>query len=125
MNSNNEMTGEPALYASLVASGVQMAAAFWLPWSDHQVVLVNAVVMAVAGVWVAFSTRSADNGGSVKAAILGFAQAAISLAVAFGWAASAEQTAGVMSFVGLLVAVFIRQTSVPASAPQSSPKLAA
>lgn len=115
MNTNNEATGEPALYASLVASAVQMAAAFWLPWSDQQVVLVNAAVMAAAGVWVAFSTRSADNGGSVKAAILGFAQAIISLAVVFGWSATAEQTAGLMSFVGLLVAVFIRQTSVPKS----------
>lgn len=114
--SNNELTGEPALYASLVASAVQLAAAFWLPWSDAQVSVVNAAVMAAAGVWVAFATRSADSGGSIKAAILGFVQAGMSLAVAFGWQVSPEQTAGVMTFVGLLVAVFVRQTSVPKSA---------
>ncbi|MEV8638073.1 hypothetical protein AB0395_41120 [Streptosporangium sp. NPDC051023] len=113
---NNELTGEPALYASLIASGVQLAAAFWLPWTTAQVAVVNALVLAIAGVWVAFTTRSIDNGGSVKAAILGAAQAAISLAVTFGWHATDEQTAGLMTFVGLLVAVFIRQTSKPKGA---------
>lgn len=116
VKSTSELTGEPALYASLVASAVQLAAAFWLPWTDVQVAVVNAVVVAVAGVWVAFATRSIDNGGSIKAAILGLGQAGISLAVTFGWDASTEQTAGLMTFVGLVVAVFVRQTSRPKSA---------
>lgn len=115
-----ELTGEPALWASLVASGVQLAAAFWLPWSDEQVAVVNAVVLAVAGVWVAFTTRSADNGGSIKAAILGLVQALVSLAVTFGWQVTPEQTAALMTFVGLAVAVFVRQTSVPKSAAKES-----
>jgi uncharacterized membrane protein YeaQ/YmgE (transglycosylase-associated protein family) len=67
-------------------------------------------------VWVAFATRSVDNGGSIKAAILGFVQAAVSAAITFGWEASPEQTAVIMSLVGALVAVFIRQTSRPKSA---------
>lgn len=113
MGNTSELTGEPALWAALVASTVQLSAAFFLPLSDMQVGVINAVVLAAAGVWVAFKTQSADNGGSIKAALLGLVQAGISLAVAFGWEASAEQTAGVMTFVGLLVAVFIRQTSVP------------
>ncbi|GIH70358.1 hypothetical protein [Sphaerimonospora thailandensis] len=113
---NSQLTGEPALWAGLVASAVQLLAAFWLPWSDVQVAGINAVVLAVAGVWVAFTTRSVDNGGSIKAAILGFAQAGISLAVTFGWNATTEQTATLMTFIGLAVAVFIRQTSKPRSA---------
>lgn len=113
---NNELTGEPALYATLVATAVQFAAAFWLPWSDAMVAGVNAAVIAAAGVWVAFATKSADRGGSIKAAILGFVQAAVSAAVTFGWDASPEQTAVLMSLVGALVAVFVRQTSVPKSA---------
>lgn len=113
---NNELTGEPALYATLVATAVQFAAAFWLPWSDAMVAGVNAAVIAAAGVWVAFTTKSADQGGSIKAAILGFVQAAVSAAVTFGWNASPEQTAVLMSLVGALVAVFVRQTSVPKSA---------
>lgn len=111
-----ELVGEPALWAGLVASGVQLVAAFWLPWSTAQVAVVNAAVLAAAGVWVAFSTRSVDNGGSIKAAILGAAQAVISLAVTFGWNVSDEQTATLMTFIGLAVAVFIRQTSRPRNA---------
>lgn len=107
----NELTGEPALWASLAASFVQLLAAFFVPWSDAQVAVINALVLAAAGVWVAFTTKSTDNGGSIKSAILGFVQAGISLAVTFGWHATPEQTAGLMTFIGLLVAVFIRQTS--------------
>ncbi|WP_326646700.1 hypothetical protein OG884_18915 [Streptosporangium sp. NBC_01755] len=120
---NSELTGEPALLASLVASGVQLAAAFFLPWSDAQVAVINAVVLAAAGVWVAFTTTGVDNGGSIKAAILGFVQAGISLAVTFGWKVTPEQTVGLMTFVGLVVAVFIRQTSKPSGAPDAGLKV--
>jgi hypothetical protein len=112
---NNELTGEPAFWASLIASGVQLAAAFFLPISDGQVHLINAAVLAGAGVWVAFKTRSLDNGGSIKAAVVGCVQALISLAIGFGWHATPEQTVAVTAFVGLAVAAFIRQTSKPAA----------
>ena len=116
MSTNNEMTGEPALWATLAASFVQLLAAFFIPWSDAQVAVVNALILAVAGVWVAFTTRSLDNGGAIKSAILGAVQAALSLAITFGWEARPEQTVAIMTFVGLAVAVFIRQTSKPKSA---------
>jgi hypothetical protein len=113
---NNELTGEPALYAALVGSFVQFLAAFFLPLSTEQVAVINAVVIAAAGVYVAFATRSIDNGGSIKSALLGLTQAGISLAVTFGWHMSNEQTASLMGLVGLAVAVFIRQTSKPKGA---------
>lgn len=113
---NNEMSGEPALWAALVASGVQLLAAFWLPLSDDAVAGINAVVLALAGVWVAFTTVSADRGGSIKAAILGVAQALVSLAITFGWQVEPEAVATLMTFVGLAVGMFIRQTSSPKSA---------
>lgn len=113
--SRDELTGEPALWASLVASGIQLLAAFWLPLTNDMVSGLNAVVLAAAGVWVAVTTRSPDNGGSIKAAILGLLQAGISLAVTFGWDVSPEQTATLMTFVGLAVAMFLRQTSTPKS----------
>jgi hypothetical protein len=114
---NNELTGEPAIWATFIASGVQFAAAFFLPLSDNAVAGINAVVLAAAGVYVAFRTKSADNGGSIKAALLGLTQAGVSLAVTFGWHVSNAQTAALMAFVGLGIAAFIRQTSQPASAP--------
>ncbi|MBB4699278.1 hypothetical protein [Sphaerisporangium siamense] len=113
---NNELTGEPALWAGLVASAVQLIAAFWLPLADAQVAGINAVVLAAAGIWVAFTTKATDNGGSIKAAILGLVQAGVSLAVTFGWEVTPEKTATLMTFIGLAVSVFIRQTSRPKSA---------
>ncbi|MFI7448058.1 hypothetical protein ACIBQX_11220 [Nonomuraea sp. NPDC049714] len=113
---SDELTGEPVLYATFVAMVVQFVAAFFLPWSEEMTAGVNAAVLAAAGVWMAFTTRSTDNGGSIKAAILGFVQAAISAAITFGWDATPEKTAVIMSLVGAGVAVFLRQTSKPKSA---------
>lgn len=110
----NELSGEPAVWAALVSSAVQLVAAFFLPLSNDAVAGINAVVIAAAGIWMAVATRSADNGGSIKAALLGFASAGISLAVTFGWQVTPEKTAVLMSFVGMLLGVFIRQTSQPA-----------
>ncbi len=116
-STSSELTGEPAIWAALVASGVQLAPAFLLPWDNVTVAAVNAVVLAAAGIWQAFTTKSTDNGGSIKAALLGFVQAGISLAVTFGWEVTPEKTSAIMLFVGLLVAAFIRQTSKPKNAP--------
>lgn len=118
---NSELSGEPAMVAAVVASAVQLVTAFWLPLPEAAVAGINAVVLAAAGVWMAFTTRAADNGGSIKAAILGLLQAGVSLAVTFGWDASPEQTATLMTFVGLLVGFFVRQTSVPASVVEPKP----
>lgn len=115
MDTNSQLTGEPAIWASLVASGVQLAASFWLPWDGATVAAVNAVVLALAGIWQALATKAVDNGGSIKAALLGGVQAGISLAITFGWQVSNAQTASIMMFVGLLVAAFVRQTSRPKS----------
>jgi hypothetical protein len=118
---NSELSGEPALVAALVASTVQLVTAFWIPLPDVAVAGINAVVLAAAGVWMAFATRAVDNGGSIKAAILGLFQAGVSLALTFGWDASPAQTATLMTFVGLLLGVFVRQTSIPASAAAPKP----
>ncbi|MFI6180686.1 hypothetical protein ACIA8R_34500 [Nonomuraea sp. NPDC051191] len=75
---------------------------------------VNAAVIAAAGVRVAFTAKSTD--GGVMAAILGFAQAAMSAAVPFAGEASPEQTAVLMSQAGAAVAVLVRQISVPKTA---------
>lgn len=111
MNGNSELTGEPAIWASLLGSGVQLLAAFFLPISDAQIAVINAAIIAVFGVVVAFQTKAIDNGGSIKSAILGGTQALISLGLAFGWHVSNAQTASIMTFVGLAVAAFVRQTS--------------
>jgi hypothetical protein len=112
----SELTGEPALWLGLASGAVQLAAAFWLPWPDTTVAVVNAALAAGFGVWVAVTTRSADNGGSIKGAILGAGQAFITLAMVFGWNASDKQTAALMMFLAMATGAFIRQTSKPAGA---------
>lgn len=109
--SNNELTGEPALWLGFVSSAVQLAAAFFLPWTDETVAIVNAAVAAGFGIWVAFSTRAADNGGSIKGAILGGVQALINVAMVFGWQMSDKETSSLLLLVTMGCALFIRQTS--------------
>lgn len=113
MGPDSELTGEPALWAGLISGLIGVVAAFILPLSDEHVGTLNAVVVAAAGVYVAFTTRTPGNGGSIKAAILGLGQAVLTLALAFGWHASVEQTAPLMLVLGLAVSLFLRQTSEP------------
>ncbi|MET8334347.1 hypothetical protein [Streptosporangium canum] len=113
----NELTGEPALWLGLFSGALQLAAAFFLPWPDETVAVVNAAAAALVGVWIAFTTKSNDNGGSIKAAILGAGQALITLALVFGWHATDKQTAAIMMFLTLATGVFVRQTSKPAGVP--------
>lgn len=110
---NSELTGEPALWLGLASGAVQLAAAFFLPWSDGTVAVVNTAIAAAFGVWVAISTRATDNGGAIKGAILGLGQGLINLGLVFGWNASDKQTAAVLMFLTMASAVFIRQTSKP------------
>ncbi|MCK2219684.1 hypothetical protein MF672_038700 [Actinomadura sp. ATCC 31491] len=118
MSTTNELTGEPALWYGLASGAVQLAAAFFLPWNDETVAIVNAAIAALFGVWVALRTKAVDNGGSIKGAILGAGQALINLAMVFGWHATDKQTAALMLFVTMATGVFIRQTSAPAGAAE-------
>ncbi|UBU10046.1 hypothetical protein [Nonomuraea gerenzanensis] len=114
---NNELTGEPALLLGFVSSAVQVVAAFFLPWPDETVAIINAAIAAGFGVWVAVSTRAIDNGGSIKGAILGAAQALINLAMVFGWHLTDKQTSALILLVTMGCALFIRQTSKPKPEP--------
>jgi hypothetical protein len=110
---NSEITGEPALWLGFISSVVQVVAAFFLPWPDATVAIVNAAIAAGFGVWVAISTRAVDGGGSIKGAILGGAQALINLAMVFGWEWTDKQTSALLLLVTMVSAVFVRQTSKP------------
>lgn len=104
---------EPAVILWFVSAGLQMLTAFVLPLTSDQVGAINAIAAAAIGVWTAFVTRAADGGSSIQSAVLGFAQAAITLALVFGLALSEEQTASIMAFVAMAVSMFVRQVSSP------------
>ncbi|GAA0528910.1 hypothetical protein GCM10010172_06910 [Paractinoplanes ferrugineus] len=107
---------EPALIAAFFAAVINLVAAFWVDLTADQQTYLNAVVAAVLGLIVAFTV-----GDGIQAAVLGFAQAALSLAVGFGLHMDATDQATLMSFAAIAVGMFVR-TQVTAPAPaQDSP----
>ncbi|HEX2551617.1 MAG TPA: hypothetical protein VHK64_08490 [Nocardioidaceae bacterium] len=104
---------DPALYLTLFATVVRLAAAFVFHLTDGQQAVLNAAATAVAGLVVALVVR---HDGQV-AAVLGVAQALLALAIGFGLNVSAENQAVIMSFIGALAAAFVRtQVVAPVAA---------
>jgi hypothetical protein len=105
---------EPAAWAGLLAVSVKLLFAFVVHLNgDHQA-LANALVAALAGLFVAMVTHD-----GVSAAILGVAQALLALAVGYGLKWSPDQQAVVMSAASAVLAMFVRSqvtAPVPAAA---------
>jgi hypothetical protein len=102
---------DPAAWLALVAIVVKLIVAFGLNVSVDQQSGINAVAAAIVGLIVA---RIVHDGGI--AAILGFAQAALALAVGYGLQWDAGLQATVMTVVAVAVAVITR-TQVTAPVP--------
>lgn len=103
---------EPAAWLALVAIVIKLLAAFGLDLSVDKQSVLNAVAAALVGLIVAFVTHD-----GVSAAIYGFAQAALALAVGLGLDWSADRQAVLLSFVSVLVAMFVRtQVIAPVTA---------
>lgn len=96
---------EPAIVVTLLATIVRVLVAHFVhPDADVQA-WVDAAVTAAGGLIVAVWVR---HEGQVPA-ILGFVQAVIALAIGFGFSIDAAQQAAIMSIVGGLAALFVRQ----------------
>lgn len=102
---------EPALWLTLVATLVRLAAAHWINITADQQAVLNAVAAALAGLFVASIVHRGQ-----PAALLGFISALLALAVGFGLNLTAEKQALIMSAVGAIVAMFVR-TQVVAPVP--------
>ncbi|MFD3363550.1 hypothetical protein ACFWW5_10650 [Streptomyces albidoflavus] len=105
---------EPALFLTLIAVALKTGAAFGLNVSGEQQAVINAV--AAAGVGLLVAVLASDG---IGAAVLGFVQAVIALAVGFGADWSAEQQAIVLSLVAAVVGMFDR-TQVTAPVPATA-----
>jgi hypothetical protein len=107
---------EPAAWAGLLAISIKLLFAFVVHLDgDHQA-LANALVAALAGLFVAVVTHD-----GVSAAILGVAQALLALAVGYGLKWSPDQQAVVMSAASAVLAMFVRsQVTAPVPAPASA-----
>lgn len=100
---------EPAVWLTLIATAVRLLGAFVIDLTDGQQAVLNAAAAAGAALIVAFLVRD----GQV-AAVLGLAQALLALAVGFGLHIDADHQAVIMSFVGGVIAMFVRtQVTAP------------
>jgi hypothetical protein len=103
---------EPALWAALLASVVQMVSAFVFPLSVEQQGVLNALTVAVLGAVTAFAVSSERGVPALLAAL----KAALAVGLAFGMHLSPEVQATVMTFAAAVAAMFIR-TQVTAPVP--------
>jgi hypothetical protein len=113
---------DPALFASFIATALKVVSALVLTLSPEQQSWINAVVAAVIGLAIAVKVRD----GQV-AAILGFAQALLSLAVGYGLALDDLQQSLIMSLIGTGMALFVRTQVIapePIKPPGSTPETA-
>ena len=107
---------EPAAWAALASIVIQTLGAFVADFDHQTQAWVNAVVLAVLGLVVAFMVHD-----GVIAAISGLAQAVITLSVGLGLDWSAEKQALVLSLITALAQFAVRQ-SVTAPVPASAVK---
>lgn len=95
---------EPAALAAVARAAIALFAAFWIPLSLEQQGALNAVVAAVLGIVVAFTVRAEK----ALPLLLGLVEAAVYLAVSFGWQVPAEKQALIVAFAAAVVAVWTR-----------------
>jgi len=112
---------EPALLLGFAAAGLKLAAAFGLNVSDAQQALINAVLAAAVGVWLAIVAKD----GALGAAITQLAQSFLALFLGFGLDWSAAKQATVMATLAAALALWERtQITAPVAATaleQTSP----
>ncbi len=116
MKSNLLFGREPAAWLALFAICVKLASAFGWDASPEVQAWVNGVAAAAVGVILAIVANDA-----VGAAIVGFAQAALALAVGLGLDWSAEKQAVVLSAVAIVIGMWDR-TQVIAPVPAGAAK---
>lgn len=103
---------EPALLLAFFAALVQVVSTFIVDLSPEQQSLLNAGVVALAGLITAIKVHD-----GIQAGVLGFVQAVLSLAVGFGLHWDASQQSVAMALVAALVALWVRtQVTAPVSA---------
>lgn len=101
---------EPALLATCVGILIKLIGS-WLDLSIDLQSLLNAATAATIGLIIAYTTRDGQS-----AAILGFAQAFIALAIGIGLRIDPDTQAMIMSAVALAIGMYER-TQVTAPVP--------
>lgn len=99
---------EPAFIAGFIAAALALLTGFGLDLSTEQVVLINAAVTALLGVYVAYVTHQTLLGVTVAAT-----NAILALAIGFGANLSEEQTVAVVALVPFILGMWQRTQATP------------
>jgi nicotinamide riboside transporter PnuC len=106
---------EPALWAALLNATVYVLCAWIFHPSPQVEAGIIAVVSAVLGMVVAFSTKD-----GVSAAILGLVKSVLALLLGFGLKMSADQMAGILSLAAALTGMFVRTQATALVGPDGA-----
>lgn len=106
---------EPALLLGFAAAGLKLLTAFGLNVTSEQQALINTVLAAAVGVWLAIVAHN----GAWAAALMQLAQAVMASFVGFGLDWGTDKQATVMAAIAALVALFERtQITAPVATTQ-------
>lgn len=96
---------EPAAVVGVVQAVLTLLLSFGLfSLTQEATGAILAAVSAALGLVAAYATRT-----TLLAALVGFAQAALVLAVTFGWDVSQEQQAAVLTAIAVVAGFFLRE----------------
>jgi hypothetical protein len=117
MNSNFKILGrEPAFFVGVVEAFLALLLTFGVDGLDQERAgVIVAVVSAGLGLVVAYATRT-----TLYSALVGFAKAALVLAVTFGAHLTDAQTGALMALIVLVASQFLRDRTSPADTPVSA-----
>lgn len=101
---------EPAFFVGVVEAFLALLLTFGVTGLDQaRVGVIVAVVSATLGLVVAYATRT-----TLYSALIGFAKAALVLAVTFGAPLNDAQTGAAMALITLVAASYLRDRTAPA-----------
>jgi hypothetical protein len=103
---------EPAAWVGLIEAFLFLLTASVLDWSQEQVALVMAVVLAVSGAYTAWVTKD-----TMLGVVVGLAKAVLTLLIGFGINIAPELMAAILGFTTVAVGFFQRTQTFPVYDP--------
>lgn len=117
-NSTTSPSREPAVWVAVAAAGITLATTFGLPLTVEQQTILNAAVVAVAGLVTAVWVK---RDGQLPA-VLGLAQALLAVAVGFGLNWGPERQSAIMAMITVFAAAWVRTQVVAPRGPEGQPQ---
>lgn len=109
---------EPALWGVLAKNIVLVLTTFVFAWSVNQQGAVNAVSAALIGLAVAFAVAREK----LVPALLGLAEAAVAVAISFGWNLTPDRQLVIMSLVAAVVGIWTRDRVIAPVGEDGTPR---